>query len=134
MSGVDSSKPYSDEYFSRVEKTIEDIEKISKSCLDFSAEEIKDYFSKDLKEQKALFDKKKKEVEEGLSSAEEGITSGEAQIRQGEAELASAKAAAKAEFEKKYQELLAGDSQYAAGLKEYNEKYEEYVQNKAQFD
>ncbi|MBQ7654540.1 MAG: FtsX-like permease family protein, partial [Clostridia bacterium] len=134
VSGVDDSAPYSDSYFDSVSKTIEKIQAVSKECLDVSAVEIKEYYSKDLNEQKKKFEEGKKQIEEGLASASQEISSGEEKVRQGEAQLESARATAEAEFNKKYQELLSGDSKYAAGLKEYNEKYEEYLQNKQRLE
>lgn len=134
VKGVDPSSPYSEEYFDSVKKTIEKIENVSKKCLEVSAIEVKDYYSKDLNEQKKKLEEGKKAIEEGLSSASQEIAAGEAKIRQGQAQLDSAKATAQSEFDKKYQELLAGDSKYSAGLKEYNQKYKEYLQRKSQLD
>ncbi|MBQ7580197.1 MAG: ABC transporter permease [Clostridia bacterium] len=134
LKGVDDSAPYSEEYFNTVEKTIEKIEAISQSCLEASAEEVKNYYGKDLNEQKQKLEDGKKQIEEGLSSASQEISQGEAQIRQGEAQLASARAKAKAEFDAKYKELISGKSKYAAGLKEYNEKLQNYNKAKDIYD
>lgn len=134
VKGADPKTPYAEEYFNDVKKTIEKIEAIAPSCLSSSAETVKDFYSKDLNEQKKLYEDKKAEIEKGLAEAQSGISSGEEKIRQGEAELASKKAQAESEFNEKYHELLDGDSQYSAGLKEYNEKYAEYQRRKAQLE
>lgn len=128
---VNRSSPYSDLYFKKVETVIENINKISSSCLDYTSTQVKEYFSIELEEAKAEYAIAEADANAQIENATEELKKNEDKINDSQSQLQTAKEQAEKEFQQKYQELISGQSQYAQGLTEYNAKYNQYLSYKS---
>lgn len=129
-----SSSPYSDLYFKKVQSIIENINKISSSCLDYTSGQVKEYFSIELEEAKLEYAAAEADAKAQIDNATEELKKNEDKINNSQAQLQAAKEQAEREFQQKYQQLISGQSQYAQGLEEYNTKYNQYLSYKSRLD